>query len=66
MNNIIIKNCIDCSSHQILPDPDPNDWFCDDDVKVICAIGDREITCACRPYNVRKECSIPNWCFKFK
>ena len=34
MNNIIIKNCIDCSSHQVLPDPDPNDWFCDDDVKV--------------------------------
>ena len=65
MNNNIIKNCIDCSFHQILPDLDPHDWFCDD-VKVICTIGDREITCACRPYNVRKECNIPNWCFKFK
>ena len=31
-------NCIDCPECTILPDPDPNDWFCDDDVKVVCKV----------------------------
>jgi len=30
------ESCIECSSHQVIPDPDPDDWFCDDDVAVIC------------------------------
>ena len=29
-------------------------------------LNNKEITCACRPYNIRKECDIPEWCFKFK
>lgn len=58
----VIKNCTDCPFHQVMPDPDPNDWFCDDDVKVLCKKSNRLITSACRPYNVKKECDIPEWC----
>jgi hypothetical protein len=64
-----MTNCTDCMHHHVLPDPDPNDWFCDDDVKVICSHkesltpkGMRVITCACRPYNIVKECETPDWC----
>jgi len=32
----MIDNCTKCEHHEIIPDPDPNDWFCDDDVAVIC------------------------------
>jgi hypothetical protein len=64
---IKIDNCIDCREHEILPDPDPSDWFCDDDVQVICKANyNQTITCSCRPYRVREECSIPSWCPKAK
>ena len=64
MNTIteIITNCMDCKFHIVLPDPDPNDWFCDDDVKVYCGKAERNITVACRPHHKREECEIPNWC----
>lgn len=55
-------NCIDCPLHSVLPDPDPDDWFNDDDMKVVCNLAKKEITSACRPYNLRKESDIPNWC----
>ena len=58
----VIITCIDCPFHEVLPDPDPNDWFCDDDVKVYCNKSKRNITTACRPYNVKKESAIPEWC----
>ncbi|PLX26974.1 hypothetical protein C0583_05285 [Candidatus Parcubacteria bacterium] len=63
-NNVKIDNCIDCSYHRELPDPDPDDWFCDDDVKVVCTKKkpSKNITVACRPYNTRNECDIPEWC----
>ena len=63
-----IENCMDCPDHSVRPDPDPDDWFCDDDEKVVCAHGgqERTITCACRPYNKRKECEIPPWCPRMK
>jgi len=32
----MITNCIDCQYHKVIADPDPEDWFCDDDVAVIC------------------------------
>lgn len=66
--NIKIKNCIDCNAHKILTDPDPTDWFCDDDVKVICTASkdNKSITCACRPHRVRQESEIPKWCPKSK
>ena len=31
-------NCIDCQFHYIIKDPDPDDWFCSDDVAVICTL----------------------------
>lgn len=56
-------NCVDCEFHQVLKDPDPDDWFCDDDVKVLCKkAGDRVITSACRPHHIRDECKTPEWC----
>lgn len=57
-----INNCTECPFHSILPDPDPSDWFCDDDVKVVCNKIKKNITVACRPYNVQKECEVPTWC----
>lgn len=55
-------NCMDCKYHQVLPDPDPDDWFCDDDEKVICTLAKRNVTVACRPHHKRKECTTPSWC----
>lgn len=71
-------NCMDCPDHLLVEDPDPNDWFCDDDVAVVCTASPRpvrenteyavdrqpfrSITVGCRPYNTRKECSSPDWC----
>ncbi len=62
---VTITNCIDCAHHKVQHDPDPLDWFNDDDVKVVCRKvkqGHSAITTACRPYNIRKECEIPKWC----
>jgi hypothetical protein len=40
-----MANCIEtCGNYEILPDPDPEDWFCDDDVKVLCKVADRYVT----------------------
>lgn len=58
-------NCTTCKHHEVRPDPDPHDWFCDDDVKVVCTLTKRKdntITVACRPYNVKKESDTPKWC----
>ena len=58
-----LTNCMDCPHHEVQCDPDRDDWFCDDDEKVLCGLaGNKEITVACRPYNKRKECNIPHWC----
>jgi len=32
------KNCIDCPNHRVINDPDPEDWFNDDDVAVVCIL----------------------------
>lgn len=67
----VSSNCIDCPHHLVAPDPDPKDWFNDDDVAVLCTITprletsrfkNRAITSSCRPYNIRKESNTPNWC----
>ena len=56
-------NCLDCPHHVVSADPDLDDWFNDDDQKVTCTKeNDREITTACRPYNLRKESTTPDWC----
>lgn len=60
-----MKNCTDCKHHSVEPDPDPHDWFCSDDVKVVCKLTERKnntITVACRPYSVKKESETPSWC----
>lgn len=60
-----ISNCTECPHHEVRPDPDPDDWFCDDDVKVVCKKTEREdntITAACRPYRVKEESDVPEWC----
>lgn len=31
-------NCIDCPNHKVIADPDPTDWFNDDDVAVVCKL----------------------------
>lgn len=66
--------CAICANAAVRPDPDPDDWFCDDDKKVICTAVPTDvktgelatqnvITCACRPYNIVRETSyIPSWC----
>jgi hypothetical protein len=60
--NFIVKNCMDCPFHEVQRDPDPDDWFCDDDEKVLCTKINKYITVACRPYHKRQECNIPIWC----
>lgn len=56
------SNCTKCPAHVVQSDPDPHDWFCDDDVKVVCKHTGKAITTACRPYRIEKECSVPSWC----
>ena len=36
MKGDAMENCIDCPNHLVINDPDPDDWFCDDDVAVVC------------------------------
>lgn len=35
MNNIPVK-CTSCPHSLVIDDPDPNDWFCDDDKALVC------------------------------
>ena len=56
------QNCLDCVHAVQAMDPDPFDWFCDDDMKVTCSIAKKTITIGCRPYNLRRESKAPNWC----
>lgn len=56
-------SCIDCPQHEVRPDPDPLDWFCDDDVKVVCMLTGKNCTVACRPYMTRRETTpLPGFC----
>jgi hypothetical protein len=64
-----INNCLDCPFHKVLRDPDPHDWFCDDDEKTICTkvinpkTGQHKVvTSGNRPYQTRKESMVPDWC----
>ena len=33
-----MKNCSRCPSHLVIPDPDPHDRVCDDDVAIVCTL----------------------------
>lgn len=58
-----LPSCMVCAHHKVLSDPDYDDWFCHDDVKVFCEQAKRNVTVACRPYNTIKETSpTPEWC----
>lgn len=64
-----MKSCVKCRFIKVSADPDPHDWFCDDDVKAACTgIIDavtgmhKLITVACRPHHLEKECETPEWC----
>ena len=75
-----VTNCLQCPFHKTIDDPDPYDWFCDDDMAVVCTqmpnikegksawASDHQefriIASACRPYNLEKESKIPVWCPK--
>lgn len=72
VNQKDLQKCTQCPYHQVESDPDPDDWFCDDDVKVRCIISTSSyrgnhckepyITVGCRPYRVTNETDIPDWC----
>jgi len=32
----LVDTCLRCPNHEVIPDPDPDDWFNDDDVAVVC------------------------------
>lgn len=32
------KSCLKCKHHKVIPDPDPNDSFCSDDMAVVCTL----------------------------
>jgi len=34
--NYEINSCISCPYHKVIKDPDPDDWFNDDDMAVVC------------------------------
>lgn len=74
-----IENCMDCKHHKVINDPDPYDWFCSDDVAIVCTITsnpmrdltakyrsdsheNRAVTSSCRPYRMRTESDVPEWC----
>jgi len=55
--------CISCSFAKFERDPDPYDWFCDDDTKIICTAGkkQRQVCGGVRPYELKKV-EAPKWC----
>ncbi|MBQ6923683.1 MAG: hypothetical protein IJQ73_03495 [Kiritimatiellae bacterium] len=58
-------NCVDCPEHETSFSPDPDDWFCDDDITVSCrAAGGRKIVTGIRPQFEREYCMKPHWCPK--
>ena len=38
VNTLVNKTCIACANHLVIDDRDPDDWFCDDDVAVVCKL----------------------------
>ena len=55
-----ITQCRECPYCRIVPDPDPDDWFNDDDETALCTeSGNRLIEGMLRPY---EKVIIPDWC----
>ena len=69
--------CHECPNHFVISDRDPNDWFNDDDVALVCKLmpvtpkkdskylsdhsAFKVISSALRPYEVVKT-PVPVWC----
>ena len=63
----LAPNCVDCPEHETRMTPDPDDWFCDDDITVSCrAAGGRKIAEGIRPQFEREYCMRPQWCPKMR
>ena len=62
------QSCAGCPDCQIRITPDPDDWFCDDDVTVVCKAvsGGYVMAKQIRPYLVHERCPVPCWCPKRK
>lgn len=55
-----ITQCRECPHCRTVPDPDPSDWFNDDDEKAFCReAGHKLIENMLRPY---ERIIIPDWC----
>ena len=53
--------CTDCARMKRLPDPDLDDWFCDDEQKYVCGVNGRVLSVANRPYEKQiapKDCPL--------
>lgn len=59
---IKIEFCSQCPYSRILPDPDPDDWFNDDDERVYCTKLNKDVARALRPYEVGKWDKVPDEC----
>lgn len=58
------KKCEKCRFCELRRDPDPYDWFCDDDIAIWCIAKSktgRKVCGANRPYEV-KLVTAPRWC----
>lgn len=71
------ERCIDCPNHKVVEDPDPTDWFNQDDVALVCTkvmkVTDKKseylvdrypfksIDTGLRPYQT-KNVKVPQWC----
>lgn len=60
-----ITYCNQCDNCKVYPDPDFDDWFCHDDVKIVCNVNNMTMASACRPYEINsfkvpKNCPLMN------
>ncbi len=62
-NNDKCKYCDDCKYLEFLPDPDPSDWFRDDDKKAVCRLAKKEIVGGLE-WNELKDIHVPDFCPK--
>ena len=62
-----ISNCQDCPHHKDIPSPPTGDSFDMVDLDTICTLlggpkGGKHITGSNRPWEVRRNCAVPDWC----
>lgn len=42
-----ITYCNQCDNCKVYPDPDFDDWFCHDDIKIVCNVNNMTMASAC-------------------